>query len=203
MTLDALRLIRMQIELEYGLDAAGRLVPFPGSSEQARYIVYRHVHGYERFFRYDLPEELLWRLAQSDPAKAFEDTRAIARLLESDLPAERLPIFASGVISVQPAPGVPSQVVFREGCCVIEVAGKPVAWAWSARSNAVSAELAVEVDPEYQRRGYGRQVAFAWARQLSAAGKVAFYSYRTSNLPSQALANSLGIEIFAHCVAFD
>ena len=39
--MDPIDLIHLQITLEYALDASGRLVPFPGSSEQGLYIVYK------------------------------------------------------------------------------------------------------------------------------------------------------------------
>ena len=56
--MDAIELIRLQITLEYALDGAGRLVPFPGSSEQGLYIVYRYAGGYIPYFSHRLPEEV-------------------------------------------------------------------------------------------------------------------------------------------------
>jgi hypothetical protein len=67
--MDPRHLIRMQIELEYQLDSVGRLVPFTGSEEQARFILYCHVQGYERFFRFDLPERQYTRLMELEPGK--------------------------------------------------------------------------------------------------------------------------------------
>ena len=46
-------LIRLQIGLEYGIDHSGFLVPFPGATEQARFIIHRHRGGYERYYRHD------------------------------------------------------------------------------------------------------------------------------------------------------
>lgn len=48
-------LIRWQITLEYALDEAGRLMPFPGSSEQGLYIVYRYAGGYTAYCNQRLP----------------------------------------------------------------------------------------------------------------------------------------------------
>jgi hypothetical protein len=48
-----LDLINVQIRLEYVLDTEG-LVPFPDSSEQALYIVYRHAGGTLSFFNQKL-----------------------------------------------------------------------------------------------------------------------------------------------------
>jgi GNAT superfamily N-acetyltransferase len=138
-----------------------------------------------------------------DPALAFDDPAGVAAILGADLPPGGIPVFASGVIASLPAQRSAVSVCLNDGCWVVQVEGKPIAWAWSARSNAESAELAVEVDPEHQRRGYGRQVAAAWAWQVIAAGQVAFYSFRTTNLPSQVLARSLGVQVFARCTAFD
>ena len=61
----------------------------------------------------------------------------------------------------------------------------------------LAAELALEVLPEYRRRGYGRQVASAWANHIMQEGLVAFYSHLHDNLPSQALAQSLGVVQYA------
>jgi RimJ/RimL family protein N-acetyltransferase len=72
-------------------------------------------------------------------------------------------------------------------------AGEPVSWAWSSRTNAKAAELAIETKPAFRRRGFARQVAAAWARYQLQQQKIAFYSHLHDNLPSRALAASLGV----------
>jgi hypothetical protein len=56
--MNPIELIQLQITLEYSLNETGRLVPYPGSSEQGAYIVYRYVGGYMPYFSHRLPEAL-------------------------------------------------------------------------------------------------------------------------------------------------
>lgn len=65
------------------------------------------------------------------------------------------------------------------------------------RQTDKAAELALEVLPIYRRRGYGRQLAAAWANHIMHQGLVAFYSHLHDNLPSQTLAQSLGVVQYA------
>ena len=203
MSLDAPRLVRLQVGLEYQVDPAGYLLPFPGSEEQAKFIVYRTAQGFERFFRHDLSEATRAALLQADPARIFDDPSAIPSILGSGKPAGGIPVFSSGVFSAVPDQAADVQAVYRDNRWVIDLDGKTVAYAWSVRQNDASAELAVEVETGYRRRGFGRQLAAAWSRQVLKSGRVAFYSYRLDNLPSMALARRLGVVEFARCIAFD
>ena len=203
MRLDAPRLVRLQVELEYQVNPAGHLVPFPGSEEQARFIVYRTAQDFVRFFRHDLPGPTRAALVQTDPARVFDDPFAVSSILGSSKPAGGIPVFSSGVILVVPDQAAELQAVYRDNMWVIDRDGKTAAYAWSVRQNDASAELAVEVETGYRRRGFGRQLAAAWARQVLESGRVAFYSYRLDNLPSMALARRLGVVEFARCIAFD
>jgi predicted GNAT family acetyltransferase len=78
----------------------------------------------------------------------------------------------------------------------VDIEGLAAAEAWSARSTDESAELAVETRPEYQRRGYGRQVCAAWANDQLDTGRIAFFSHAVENVASAALAKSLGVRHF-------
>ena len=204
--MDARYLIRLQVELEYQLDAQGQLVPFPGSSEQARYIVYHYKEGYARFYRCDLPAREKANLETCHPSLAFGDPDRIWHILGVEPSPTETPVFASGIIPDAPPASSFPEARFRDGVWVIDVEGRLVAWAWSARMNEKSArgcaELAVEVDEAFRRRGFGRQVSMAWSHQVIGAGQIAFYSFKTTNQPSQALALSLGVRVFAYCVAF-
>jgi len=203
MSLDAPHLVRLQVELEYQVNPAGHLLPFPGSDEQAKFIVYRTAQDFERFFRHDLPETTRTALIEADPARIFDDPSAILSILGSGKPAGGIPVFSSGVLLAVPDQVADIQAVYRDQMWVIDLAGETAAYAWSVRQNDASAELAVEVETGYRRRGFGRQLAAAWARQVLESGRVAFYSYRLDNLPSMALARSLSVVEFARCIAFD
>ena len=84
----ALELIDLQIRLEYQLAADGRLIPFAGSQEQARYITYRYASGYVRWYPHDLPENLVTRLNGTPAAWAFEQPGRIQEILDSQTPRQ-------------------------------------------------------------------------------------------------------------------
>ena len=200
--MDPLDLIHLQITLEYQLDLAGNLVPFAGSSEQARYIVYKYSGGYRWYYRYDLPTQVRSQLAEQDPDNAFEQPEQVINILSQDGSVDPSGPFISGYFDHKPAVSEPLQLKLLDGCFVIVVDNRPVAWAGSERNNTACAEVAVETLLEFRRRGFARQVTAAWANHILHQGLVAFYSYHADNLPSQALANSLGVVQYAECMAF-
>jgi hypothetical protein len=73
--LNSVQLIQQQIQLEYRLNSDGFLVPFPGSTEQARFIIYRHTDGYVTYFRHDLPRSIREALATLPPEHAFTNPK--------------------------------------------------------------------------------------------------------------------------------
>jgi len=56
--------------------------------------------------------------------------------------------------------------------------------------------------PEHRRRGYGRQVAAAWAHHVMKQGRVAFFSHVHGNMASRALASSLGVVEYGASAAY-
>jgi GNAT superfamily N-acetyltransferase len=196
-------LIHLQITLEYQLNPQGLLVPFPGSSEQARYIAYEYQDGFRQYFRHDLPAQVRARLIAAGPAPAFRQPELVQQILADHAPCPAQGAYASCYFTHRPRSDEFPQAQLREGCFVILVEGRPVAWAWSQRQNEACAEVAVETLPAFQRRGYARQVAAAWAAQVQESGHVAFYSYRLGNQASEALAHSLEVVHFAYCAAYE
>jgi len=198
-----------QIRLEYQLDEAGRLHPFPSSSEQAYFIIYRYAAGYIKYFRCDLPSAAVSQIEALPPQQAFEDRDAVCAILDAHLPGSGKggvggDVFRSCVFVALPSPSeFPDVVCDEKGCFVVEVGGKPVSRAWSSRENEVSAELAVETEEHHRRQGLGRQVAAAWAYDKIKAGKVAFYSYEVHNVASESLARSLGVVEYALVTAYE
>lgn len=73
---------------------------------------------------------------------------------------------------------------------------------WSIRKNDISAEIAVETDERYRRRGYGRQVVAAWAKHQINNGKEAIYSHRKGNIESWALAKSAWATQFIEVLSY-
>ncbi len=197
-------LIKLQINLEYQLDREGLLVPFPGSSEQALYIVYRSDKGYTHFFSYLLPLEIRWALLVLDPKHAFDQADEVIKLISN--PNQQCTggedIFWSGYFSKTPEEEDCLEVIHQAGHWVINVDDRTVCQAMSIRQNECCAEVYVETLADYRRRGYARQAVAAWAIDVLNYQRVALYSYRKQNQPSAALARSLGIEWFADVVAY-
>ncbi|MCJ7737324.1 MAG: hypothetical protein MUQ10_08440 [Anaerolineae bacterium] len=194
------RLIGLQIRLEYRFDRAGRLHPFEGSSEQARFIVYRHPAGIVKFVRYDLPPAQAVQLHALPPELAFEGHDAVSAILGNC----NVGVFHSCVfVALPPLSGAPDVVQDEDGCFVVRVGGMPVSWGWSSRENEDAAELAVETNEHHRRRGFGRQVATVWAHDRMIACKVALYSYEEGNFASARLARSLGVVEYAVVTAYE
>jgi GNAT superfamily N-acetyltransferase len=200
--IDALGLIDLQIRLEYALDGGGRLLPFPGSSEQGLYIAYRHAGGTVLYFNHLLPEELCTRLVEMGGARAFEAPESVEKLMQAYMPARYEGRFVSEYMARLPEQSEFPDAVLQQGQYVCLVDGKPVCWAWSERSNEACAEVAVETQPEHRRKGYARQAVAAWAYAVIQSGRQAFYSYKAENEPSRRLAHSLGTEWYADVVGY-
>ncbi|MEK7327888.1 MAG: GNAT family N-acetyltransferase [Chloroflexota bacterium] len=198
-----LELIELSIRLEYSLDQGGLLVPFTGSTEQARFIIYRHAGGYVTYFRHDLPEFIQEQILALPRGQAFDDHETIKRLLAIHAPCRDIWIGGSCWFASIPAQGDFPDAALDENRWVIKINGEAVAWAWMVRGNDLAVEVAVETKPEFQRWGFGRQVTAAWARDVMSREQVAFYSYHHDNAASQALAKSLGLVKYADGVAYD
>jgi hypothetical protein len=203
MAMNAEDLIRQQIRLEYNLSADGRLVPYPGSTEMARYVVHRHTEGCVRFYRNDLPPRVMQDLAALPAETAFDDPEAVVSILADHAACTNM-FFGTGAVFVE-LPSLDACPAVTEGGheFVVMAGGVKASAAWSVRENADAAELAVETAEGFRRRGYGRQVASAWAHHVMRQGKTAFYSYAGHNVASRALARSLGVVEFSTVAAYD
>jgi GNAT superfamily N-acetyltransferase len=200
--MQAQELIRLQIELEYRLEGDG-LIPVPGSTEQARFIVYRLEGGFTRFYRIDIPVQLRLELERVDSAQVFEAPDLVHEIMSAYSRRGPAGIFESCSF-IQTPRLLAYPEVERDGrSYIVRAEGKPVCWAWSERANDRCAEVAVETLPTYQRRGFARQTVSALAADEMGKGKVVFFSYKLDNLASQALGRSLGVVPFATCAAFE
>ena len=195
-------LIGLQIRLEYQVEG-DQLTPFPGSTEQARFIVYRHTDGFARFYRRDMPPQMRQELERLDPELAFEDSGRVVSVLNAHSRNKAFGLFESCFFPDFPQADAYPEVVQDGNRFVVQVDGQPVCWAWSERSNERCAEVAVETLPTFRRRGYSRQAVSALAAAEMERGKVVFYSYELGNLASRELGQSLGVVFFAACAAFD
>jgi RimJ/RimL family protein N-acetyltransferase len=196
-------LIHIQLTLEYDLDPSRRLIPFPGSSEQARCIVYSHRDGCALFLRHDLPPELCRQLEALDPALGAAGAEAFRAALAQGGSPPVVGFYRSYVFERLPQPEeFPDVQVLPDGCAIL-VDGRTAAWAWAERQNRRCVEVAVETGPEFRRRGFARQVTAALAHREMRAGHTVFFSHAIHNQASAALARSLGVAYFADCTGYD
>lgn len=195
-------LVRLQIELEYRVEGDG-LVPFPGSTEQARFIVYRFKSGFTRFYRIDIPVQLRLELGRIDSAQVFASPGLVQEIMNAYSRCASAGIFESCAFVQLPPPDAYPNVEQDGNKFIIRVDHEVACWAWSERSNDRSAEAAVETLTAYQRRGFARQAVSALAASEMEKGKVVFYSYKINNLASRALGRSLGVVPFANCIGFE
>lgn len=200
-------LIHLQIELEYRLSPDGELIPYPGSSEQARFIIHWHGAGYMQFLRHDLPAVVRGKLADLSPEQAFRDRETVQEILES---YRKATIFTGAsccfvTLSNEERSAGVSRLRDERGRAVLAIkeGGEVVSSCISVRENEASAEAWVYTEPEYRRRGYGEKVVRAWANDVMAQDKVAFYSYALDNEPSRRLAQKLALRRFTFVVAYD
>ncbi len=202
--MQSLDLFHLQINLEYQLDKDGSILPFPGSSEQAWYLVYKYDQGYETFFNRVLTDEIRMRLRRLELGAAFEHPSWVRKVLEEGgFPCKGEDTFWSGYFSCAPQTDGLWQSMIDEDCWVIVQDGQVVCRAGSIRQNSYCAEVFVETIPGYRRRGYARQVVAAWAQAILESGMESFYSYRMSNEISAALARSLGVKWYADVAAYE
>jgi putative hydrolase of the HAD superfamily len=200
---DARQLIRLQVALEYQVDTDGLFIPFPGSTEQAYYLVYQATNGFEMFFQQNLPAKIRRDLAELGAESAFTRPEAVLKILSGQKPIQRSGPFQ--VYTFYQLPNVAGiDAVTRKGNHFeIYDDRKPVSRAWSIRENACCAEVAVETISAYRRRGFARQVTAAWVHAIIQQGKTPFYSHLESNKASRLLARSLGAIEFAQCACFE
>lgn len=197
------QLVRLQIKLEYQLNSQGRLVPFPGSTEQARFIVYELSNGYARFFREDLRDDICAKLEGVSGEEAVRGSEKVRAILSAHAPCGPIWTGKSYFFRKCTDSTAFSRVVRDNERFVIVESGKVASWACSARENDASAEAAVETLPEFRRRGFAKATISAWAAALMNAGKTAFSSHSHNNVASTALARSLGVQEFATAAAYD
>lgn len=194
--MNALDLIKLNVEIENEINASGDLIPLP-EKESALLSVNRHQDGYVTYFRYDVPPEIRNEILALDPARALHDHQTVQRMLARYTLCQKAFTGKGYYFAHVPQTEEFAGVAFQEGRYVVLVNGEPVSWAWTQDGSERAAELAVETLPAFRRRGYGRQVVAAWAVDVIRAGQVAFYSHKIGNVASEGLARSLGVVQYA------
>lgn len=190
---DPARLWRMQLALESKeFTARGTLTEVPSPDPDGLATCYLAAYpggGAELVFADDAPGWFVDRARRIGVDDFLARTDDVARELGgAEVQRCRTYVFT------EPVAAIPGSAALRhdgpESVSAV-VAGKAVAEAVSSRSDADSAELWVHTDPDHRRRGYAAQVASAWARAVTGAGKIAFYSHLDRNDASRSLAARL------------
>jgi hypothetical protein len=206
------QLTELQLELEcIGVDSGNLLIRVPCANPDniARFLVVHHDDAYTVYFRHDLPHHIREALAALPHKHAYEDHGTVTRILGQDAPCTEISSFKSYVFPDTLSPDIypdagrlPDKNEFGRPVYGIVVASQVVSACVSSRENAKCAEAWVWTLPPFQRRGYARQATVAWAHDLQRQGKIPFYSHKSSNLASQAVAQSLGLIRFQAAVAY-
>jgi shikimate kinase/GNAT superfamily N-acetyltransferase len=194
--LSAIYHVRLNLGIENTFPMARRVTP-KQERELALMAVYRHAHGFERYYYANLPAVLHARLEEIPPAYALDEPEQVLASLREVYPRAEVFCAHTYVFSRSPDPEAYPDVVYRSKGYEVLVHGQTVSRAWSPDESETAAELAVETHPNYRRQGYARQAASAWAAANLAAGKMPFFSHRLGNQASQELARSMGVEHYA------
>ncbi len=212
------QLIELQLALEgIGFDPRGRLIRIAAAAteEIPRLSVCHYSGAWTRFYRADVPQDIVDDLDKLSDLTCFENPDQVRRVLARQSLSLDVWIGTSYVFPAAPpiaacpdvtrleavdrpmATGLDSDLPSSERpVFAIVVDGRIVATCVSARENEVAAEAWVQTSPDYRRRGLARQVTAAWARDVVTQGKIAFYSHRRDNLASRGVAASLGLTRF-------
>ena len=211
-------LVARQLALEgIVFDPNGRLIPRAASepTDVPRFFVTRHAEWVDRFYRADLPDSLVERLAGLPTEVVFEDVLQVKNILDEHAPCRDVWRGTSYTFSVAPSPSdFPDVRILSERdrgalagfdrellsitrpIFAIFVDGDIASTCVSAREDEHCAEAWVETLADYRRLGLGRQVTAAWGYSVVTRGKLAFYSHAQDNLASQGIARSLGLAWF-------
>lgn len=205
--MNALDLLKLQMQLECkGLNEVGDMIPIPCANpdEIPRVYVVRHKDGYTVFFRYDLAPHLRISLAAFLPRVLFTDHQRIKSTLSQSAPCKDLWVGKSYIFpEILRATLYPNVVYLPEQRkYAIVINEQIVSSCVSARENNAAGEAWTFTEPEYRKRGYGRQVTAAWAQSLREKGKIPFYSHLKDNPASEGIARFLGLIQFIEVVAY-
>lgn len=150
----------------------------------------------ERFYREDVPNNIVNQLNKVLEMGAFMEQRTVKGLLKPHGPVDHIHFGKSYIFpETLPAPDAQIQVVTHENrpTHALTLDGRVIAFCQSSREDDASAEAWVFTEPAHRQRGYARRVTAAWAADVRSRGKTPFYSHVIENKASQALANSLGL----------
>jgi hypothetical protein len=204
-SISALDLIHLQLELEcIGFNEHGFLTRIAGDhpDDIARIFIAKYAEDYALYFRDDIDQAIVKRLRSFSSEQLYMDTNTVKSILYQSMVPQTPYRFTSYVFEKCPLPDEFPDVIRQDERFVILHDGKAVSKAWSSRRNAHAAELAVETDPDFRRRGYAYQVCSAWAAYHILHDRIAFYSHLGTNDVSRALAQNLAVVPFLNGINY-
>jgi hypothetical protein len=201
-------LARLNVSIEFRVGPGDELSPLPGGDTNVPWIYVVDCAGeFLLFVRRDLFPKLKNEFRAAGPKSLFQDltlASAISRRYRSarEPALERGPVCVGCVLERMPDPREYAEVVEESGTFVIRREGRAVSRAWTVRGDSRASELAAETEEDQRRLGLGRQVTAAWAAATLRQNRVAFYSFRSHNVASRALAESLKARQYGTAVAY-
>lgn len=192
--------IEEQLRLEcIGLDNQYHLVRISGSHPDEIHRLY--------LFKFGAAVTVLWRGDVDIHTKArFSALDAFEAFSDPDLVSREVSLVRRWCGSTYVFPSqfrCDSVGVFEQNSQFIVYESQSVAsTAWSSRSNSTAAELAVETQPQFRRRGFAARAAGTWAKAQQQLGRIAFFSHKDENYVSRQLARHLGVVHVFDCRSF-
>ena len=199
--IDVEKLIKLNLELENKIDENGDLIPFEGNKDCLLYIS-KHKNGFAFYFNHNIPSSIREELKKINPEKILKGDEIAKGIFNEFIPCKKINTFVSCYFIDTPSTSEFLDVIQVKNAFVIRKDNKNVSSAWAQEENEQAIELAVETLPDYQKRGYGKQVVAACTYDAMTKGKIAFYSYEIDNVTSAALAKSLGVIQYAQSTAY-
>ena len=196
--MDVEHLIQVQLALKcIRVNADGFLerVPCPNPDDIGVLQVYRSGNEYFVYFHADVRADVVKRICSLSTETIFNDRSIVEKILAEAFPGTTARVFHTYLfphnLNLEQAKEV--VVIEEDGQRVFAIVqdGQIVSSCWSVRENAQAGECYVFTEPEYRRRGYGRQMVVAWTHSLQAMGKLPFYSHEEDNTASWAVAKAL------------
>lgn len=200
--------VQLALECKVFTEDTGRLVETPCDDPDGLDTCYLASYpggGSELALAADAPSWFVDRVRELSIAEVFRDPSTAAGHLTS---IGGQPVVAGHFHTYCFDPDIasePTETIRQEGPeqFAIVLDGQPVAGSSSSRSDEHSAELWIETEPKYRRRGFATVLARRWARDVQDAGKIAFYSHLHDNHASTALAQNLSVRPLFELVSFN
>ena len=206
--------------------------PRPDDPPPPRLYFGRTQAGHLWRFRHDLPESTIAGLEavlRGEPVTAdlSQPPRCLPRLqaaLMRDAPIagtwsgpawrfpDEIPASEHEVVRVTTAngdlvrpvfPSLADDLSWCQPCLAIVVDGRLASLCFSSRNTPIAAEAGVNTLEEFRGRGYAPAVVAAWARAVSAEGRIPLYSTSWDNLASRSVARKLGLVLYGADISME